>query len=157
MLPVERLPIVVASGLKGDPGLEIPMVGVRVIVPVILAVIPSVPCLPLAALGRLPLVVDMDVVPLVAVERLRFVIRIPLITPIIGLRCAWELGAIWVAVLVVRSGVVVSGVLIPLTRSRLPGQDRRSHEHHCRQNCQKQHQPSQLFLLPRKYLLFPDG
>jgi hypothetical protein len=88
LLPVEPLPIVLASGLIGDPGLETPMVGVRVIILVILAVIPSVPFLPLAALGRLPLVVDMDVVPLVAVERLRFVIRIPVITPLIGLRCA---------------------------------------------------------------------
>jgi hypothetical protein len=85
---VERLPIVVASRLIRGPGLEIGLGVLPVVELVVLAVIPSVPFLPLAALGRFPLVVDMDVVPLVAVERLRFVIRIPLITPLIGIRCA---------------------------------------------------------------------
>ena len=84
---VEPLPIVVASGLIGDPDLERGPLVERVIVLVILAVIPVVPSVYVAVRG-LPLVVDMDVVPLVAVERLRFVIRIPLITPTIGPRCA---------------------------------------------------------------------
>jgi hypothetical protein len=49
----------------------------------------------------------------------------------------------------VTTGVVILGVLIPLIRTRLPGQDRRSHEHRCRQQSQKQHQSSQLILLPK--------
>src|SRR5215217_7318577 len=128
-MPVEGLPIVVARWLIGYPRLEIGMGGVRVIVLVILAVIPLVPLMGVAVRG-LPPVVDMDPVPLLAVE---------------GLRLAVILGAIWFAVLEVRSGVVVLGVLVSLIRSRLPGQDRRSHEHHCRQQPQKHHQPSQLF------------
>jgi hypothetical protein len=39
-MPVERLSIVIAGGFIGDPGLEIGVGGVRVIVLVILAVIP---------------------------------------------------------------------------------------------------------------------
>src|SRR5215213_5432751 len=123
-MPVEGLPIVVASGLIGDPGLEIRMARVRVIVFVILAVIPVVPLVRVAIRGLPPLSVR-------------------------GLLVAVVLGAIRFAVLEVRSGVVVLGVLIALTRPRLPGQDRRSHKHHGRQQPQKQHQPSQLNLLPK--------
>src|SRR5215208_6710899 len=149
-MPVERLPIVVASWLIGDPGLEIRMGGVRVIVLVVLAVIPVVPLMRLAVRG-LPPVVDMDVIPLIAVERLFLVFRIPRVAPLSvrGFLVAVVLGAIWFTVLEVRSGVVVLPVLTALMRSRLPGQDRRSHKHHCRQQPQKQHQPSQLFLLPK--------
>src|SRR5829696_7400176 len=107
-MPVEGLPIVVANGLIGDPGLEIRMGGVRVIVLVMLAVVPVVLLVRLAVRG-LPPVVDMDVV-----VRLDFLVE-----------------------------------LLALMRSSLPGQDRISHEHHCRQQPQKQHQPSQLFLLPK--------
>src|SRR5215218_9858373 len=149
-MPVEGLPIVVARWLIGYPRLEIGMGGVRVIVLVILAVIPLVPLMGVAVRG-LPPVVDMDPVPLLAVEGLLLVFGIVVITPLSvrGLLAAVILGAIWFAVLEVRIGVVVLGVLIALMRSRLPGQDRRSHEHHCRQQPQKQHQPSQLFLLPK--------
>src|SRR5215204_6155621 len=119
-MPVEGLPIVVANGLIGDPGLEIRMGGVRVIVLVMLAVVPVVLLVRLAVRG-LPPVVDMDVV-----VRLDFLVELLMVF-----------------------GIVVLGVLIALMRSRLPGQDRRSHEHHCRQQPQKQHQPSQLFLLPK--------
>ena len=112
----------------------------------ILAVIPVVPLMPLAVRGPPP-VVDMDVVPLIAVGPLRFVVRIVRVTPLSGLVVAVILGAIRFTVLEVSSsrGVVVLSVLIALIRSRLPGQDRRSHEHHCRQQPQEQHQPSQLF------------
>jgi hypothetical protein len=65
---VEPLPIVVASGLIGDPDLERGSLVERVIVLVVLAVIPVVPLVCVAVRG-LPLVVDMDVVPLLAVER----------------------------------------------------------------------------------------
>src|SRR5215208_5005530 len=147
-MPVEGLPIVVANGLIGDPGLEIRMGGVRVIVLVMLAVVPVVLLVRLAVRG-LPPVVDMDVIPLLAVERLLLVFRIVLRAPLRGLRRAVKLGAILIAEVEVRSGVVVLGGLIALIRSRLPGQDRRSHEHHGRQQPQKQHQPSQLFLLPK--------
>src|SRR5215218_6767740 len=149
-MPVEGLPIVVARGLIGDPGLEIGMGGVRVIVLVILAVIPVVPLMRLAVRG-LPPVVDMDVVPLLAVERLLLVFRIVRVAPLSvrGLLVAVVVGALRFAVLEVRSGVVVLGVLIALTRTRLPGQDRRSHKHHGRQQPQKQHQLSQLILLPK--------
>src|SRR5215203_4555562 len=149
-MPVERLPIVVASGLVGDPSLEIGMGGVRVIVLVILAVIPVVPLVRFAVWG-LPPVVDVDPVPLLAVERLLLVLRIVVITPlgVAGLLVVVVVGAIRFAVIEVRSGVVVLGVLIPLIGSRLPGQDRRSREHHRRQQPQKQHQPSQLILLPK--------
>ena len=156
---VERLPIVVTSELIGDPGLEIGMGGVRVIVLVILAVKPVVLRVPIAVRG-LPVVVDMDVVVLLALERLLLVFGIVVITPpsVRGLLVAVILGAIRFAVLEVSIGVVVLGVLIPLIWSRLPGQDRRSHEHHCRQQPQEHHQPSQLFLLPRTVpTLFPDG
>ena len=51
-MPVEALPVVVASGLVGDPGLEIGMGGVWVIVLVILAVIPVVPLMRLAIRKR---------------------------------------------------------------------------------------------------------
>src|SRR5215216_193390 len=145
-MPVEGLPIVVARWLIGYPRLEIGMGGVRVIVLVILAVIPLVPLMGVAVRG-LPPVVDMDPVPLLAVEGLLLVFGIVVITPLSvrGLLAAVILGAIWFAVLEVRIGVVVLGVLVSLMRSRLPGQDRRSHEHHCRQQPQKQHQSSQLF------------
>src|SRR5215207_2362570 len=66
---VRRLPIVLASGLIGDPGLEIRMGGGPVIVLVILAVIPVVPPVRVAVRG-LPQVGDIDPVPLLAVERL---------------------------------------------------------------------------------------
>src|SRR5215216_482405 len=149
-MPVERLPIVIASGLIGDPGFEIGMGGVRVVVLVILAVIPVVPLMRLAVRG-LPPVVDMDVVPLLALERLLLVFRIPRVAPLSvrGLLVAVVLGAIRFTVLEVTSGVVVLPVFTALTRSRLPGQDRRSHEHHRRQQPQKQHQPSQLILLSK--------
>src|SRR5687768_12444421 len=155
-MPVKRLPIVVASRLIGDPGFEIGLGGVRVIVLVILAVIPGVTLVRRAVRG-LPLVVDMDPVPLLAVERLLLVFRIVVtitrrsITPLTvsGLLVAVVLGAIRFAVLEETIGVVVLGVLVPLTRTRLPGQDRRSHEHHRRQQPQKHHQPSQLVLLPK--------
>src|SRR5215208_1434248 len=150
-MPVEGLPIVVASWLIGDPGLEIPMVGVRVIVLVILAVIPVVPLVRFAIRG-LPPVVDMHPVPLLALERLLLEFRIPMITPlsVAGLLVAVVLGAIRFTVgEITTSGVVVLGVLVTLTRSRLPGQDRRSQKHHRRQQPQKQHQPSQLILLPK--------
>src|SRR5215203_3268710 len=149
-MPVERLPIVIASGLIGDPGVEIRMARVRVIVLMILAVIPVVPLVRVAIRG-LPPVVDMDVVPLLAVERLLLVFRVVRVAPLSvrGFLVAVVLGAIRFAVLEVRSGVVVLGVLIALTRTRLPGQDRRSHEHHRRQQPQKQHQLSQLILLPK--------
>src|SRR5215208_8441902 len=121
-MPVEGLPIGLACGLIGDPCLEIRMGGVRVIVLVILAVIPLVPLMGLAIRG-LPPVVDMDVVPLLALERLLLVFRIPVITPLSvrGLLVAVVLGAIRFAVLEVRCGVVVLCVLIALTRTRLPG------------------------------------
>src|SRR5215210_4761818 len=147
-MPVERLPIVLASGLIGDPGLEIGMGGVRVIVLVILAVIPVALLVRLAVRG-LPPVVDMDVVVLLAVGRLLLVFRIVLLAPLRGLRRAVIFGAIRFTVLEVTIGVVVLGVLVPVCRSTLVGQDRRSHEHHRRQQPQKQHQPSQLFLLPK--------
>src|SRR5215216_2228674 len=159
-MPEERLPIVIASGLIGDPGLEIGMGGVRVIVLMILAVIPVVLLVRLAG-RQLPLVVDMDPVPLLAVGPLRFVFRIVVITPlgVTGPLVAVISGAIRFAVIEVNGGVVVLGVLIALMRSRLPGQDRRSREHHRRQQPQKQHQPSQLFLLPKASVPtpFPDG
>src|SRR5215212_689883 len=155
-MPVKRLPIAFASRLIGDPGLEIGMGGVRVVVLVILAVIPGGTLVRLAVRG-LPLVVDMDPVPLLAGQRLLLVLRIVVtitrrsITPlrVSSFRVAVVVGAIWFAVLVERSGVVVLGVLVALTRTRLPGQDRRSHEHHRRQQPQKHHQSSQLFLLPK--------
>src|SRR5215218_7413329 len=59
------------------------------------------------------------------------------------------LGSIRFAVLEVTIRVVVLGVLTALIRSRLPGQDRRSHEPHGRQQLQKHHQPSQLILLSK--------
>src|SRR5215212_4838953 len=127
-MPVKRLPIVVASWLVGDPGLEIGMGGVRVIVLVILAVIPGLRLVRLAVRG-LPLVEDMDPVPLLAVERLLLVFRIVVtitrrsITPlgVSGLLIAVVLGATRFAVLVETIWVVVLGVLVALTRTRLPG------------------------------------
>src|SRR5918994_6392362 len=162
-MPVKRLPIVVASRLIGDPGFEIGLGGVRVIVLVILAVIPGVTLVPRAIRG-LPLVVDMDVVPLLAVERLLLVFCIVVtitrrsITPlrVSGLLVAVVLGAIRFAVLEETIGVVVLGVLVPLTRTRLPGQDRRSHEHHGRQQPQEHHRLSQLFFsFPKAVPTFP--
>src|SRR5215208_4414138 len=148
-MSVEGLPIVVARGLIGDPGLEIGMGGVRVIVLVMLAVVPVVLLVGLAVRG-LPPVVDMDVV-----VRLDFLVELLMVFGIVllaplsltSLRLAIIFGAILFAVLEVRGGVVVFGVLVALIRSRLPGQHRRSHEHHCRQQPQKHHQPSQHFLL----------
>src|SRR5215211_2821126 len=153
---VERLPIVVASRLIGDPGLERGPLGVRVVVLVVGAVIPGVTLVRLAVRG-LPLVVDMDVVPLLAVERLLCVFRIVVtirrrsITPlgVSGLRVAVVVGATRFAVLVETIGVVILGVLIAVCSSTLVGEDRRSHEHHRRQQPQKHHQSSQLFLLPK--------
>src|SRR5215213_4517996 len=146
-MPVERLPIAFASRLIGDPGLEIGMGGVRVIVLVMLAVVPVVLLVGLAVRG-LPPVVDMDVV-----VRLDFLVELLMVFGIVllaplsltSLRLAVIFGAIRFAVIEVRGGVVVLGVLAALIRSRLPGQHRRSHEHHCRQQPQKHHQPSQPF------------
>jgi hypothetical protein len=105
---------VIARGLIGDPGLEIRMGALRVIVLVILAVIPVVLRVANAVRGP-PLIVDMDVVVLVAVERLLVVFRIVLVAPIIlrGPRIAVIPGAIRFAVIEVSIGVVVLGVLIP--------------------------------------------
>src|ERR671918_1311329 len=153
---VKRLPIVGASRLIGDPGPEIGTGGFGVVVLVVGAVIPGVTLVRLAVRG-LPLVVDMDVVPLLAVESLLLVFRIVVtitrrsITPlgVSGLRVAVVLGATRFAVLVERSGVVVLGVLVAVCGSTLVGQDRRSRKHHRRQQPQKHHQSSQLFLLPK--------
>jgi hypothetical protein len=145
----------VASGLIGDPRLEVGLGTVWVIVLVILAVVPVVPIMPLAV-RALPVVVDMDVVVLLAVERLLLacwllglidMVKTP--TFVTGLLVAVILGAIWFTVLEVTIWVVVLGVLVPLIWSRLLGQDRRSHKHHRRQQPQKYHQPSQLILLPK--------
>src|SRR5919112_1934276 len=166
-MPVEGLPIVVASGhgLIGDPGPEIRMGGVRVVVLVILAQKPGLPLVHLAVWGP-PLEVGMDPVPLPVFFRLLLVFRIVVtitrrsITPprVSGLLVAVVLGATRFAVLVETSGVVVLGVLVPLTRTRLPGQDRRSYEHHRRQQPQEQHQPSQHFCsFPKAVPTFPDG
>ena len=73
------------------------------------------------AVRGLPLVVDMDLVPLLAVQRLLLVFRIVVtitrrsITPlrVSSLRVAVVLGTTRFAVLVERSGVVVLGVLFP--------------------------------------------
>jgi len=78
---------VLASGFIGDPGLEIWLGRVWVVVFVVLAVIPVVLLMPLAVLG-FPLVVDMDPVPLLAVERLLLVFGIVLRAPLRGLRLA---------------------------------------------------------------------
>src|SRR5215203_2152148 len=145
---VEPLPIVLASRLIGYPGLEIWPLGVGVIVLVVLAVIPVVPLM-WCTIRSLPPVVDMDPVPFLAVEGLLRVLLIVLVAPLRGLRLTVIVGAIRFAVLEVTSGVVVLGILIPVCGSTLVGQDRRSHEHHCRQQPQEQHQPSQLFLLPK--------
>src|SRR5215218_5340639 len=147
---VERLPIVVAIRFIADPGLEIWPLGVRVVVLVVGAVIPVVPRVRLAVWG-LPLVVDMDPVPVLAVESLLGVFLVVLVAPRIlrGLRIAVIVGAIRFAVLEVTSGVVVLGVLVAVCGSTLVGEDRRSHEHRCRQQRQEQHQPSQLILLSK--------
>src|SRR5919106_3784530 len=153
---VKRLPIVLTSRLIGYPGPEIGMGGFGVVVLVVGAVIPGVTLVRLAVRG-LPLVVDMDVVPLLAVDRLLCVFRIVVtitrrsITPlrVSGLLVAVVLGATRFAVLEETIWVVVLGVLIAVCSSTLVGQDRRSHEHHRRQQPQKHHQSSQLFLLPK--------
>jgi hypothetical protein len=144
---------VLASGFIGYPGLEIGPLSVGVIVLVVLAVIPVVLRVPNAVRGP-PLIVDMDVVVLLAVGPLLMVFGIVLVAPIIlrGPRIAVIPGAIRFAVIEVSIGVVVLGVIVPMMRSTLVGQDRRSREHHRRQQPQEQHQPSQLFLLPQKYL-----
>jgi hypothetical protein len=141
---------VVASGLIGDPGLEVRLGTVCGRVLVILAVIPVVPQLRILVRG-LPPVVHMDVVVLLAVDPLRFVLRIVLTTQVIvtDLLLAVVVGAIRFTVLEVTIWVVVLGVLIAVMRSTLVGQDRRSHEHHRSQQPQKHHQPSQLLLLPK--------
>src|SRR5215216_1549015 len=79
------------------------MGALRVIVLVILAVIPVVLRVANAVRGP-PLIVDMDVVVLVAVERLLVVFRIVLVAPIIlrGPRIAVIPGAIRFAVIEVR-------------------------------------------------------
>jgi hypothetical protein len=89
----------------------------------------------------------MDIVVLLAVDPLRFVLRIVLTTQVIvaDLLLAVVLGAIGFTVLEVTIWVVVLGVLIAVMRSILVGQDRRSRKHHCRQQRQKHHQSSQLF------------
>src|SRR5215208_4696804 len=104
---VERLPIVVASRLIGDPGLEIGLGGVRVVVLVVGPVIPVVPLMWCAIRG-LPPVVDMDPVPILAVEGLLLVFLVVLVAPGIlrGFIVAVILRAIRFAVLEVRSGVV---------------------------------------------------
>src|SRR5215207_6468036 len=145
---VERLPIVVASRLIGDPGPEIGLGGVRVVVLVVGAVIPVVPLMWCAIRGPPP-VVDMDPVPFLAVEGLLRVLLIVLVTPLRGLRLTVIVGAIRFAVLEVTSGVVVLGVLVAVCGSTLVGEDRRSHKHRCRQQPQEQHQPSQLILLSK--------
>src|SRR5215207_6666110 len=147
---VERLPIVLAGRLIGNPGLEIGPLGVGVIVLVVGAVIPVVPLVRLAVWG-LPVVVDMDPVPCLAVKSLLLVFLVVLVAPRIlrGFIVAVIVGAIRFAVLEVTIGVVVLGILVAVCGSTLVGQDRRSHEHHRRQQPQEQHQPSQLFLLPK--------
>src|SRR5215211_2017623 len=154
---VELLPIGVASRLVGDPGPEIGLFGVRVVVLVVGAVIPVVPLVRLAVRG-LPVVVDMDPVPLLAVEGLLGVFLVVLVAPGIlrGLRLA-VVGAIRFAVVEVTIWVVVLGVLIAVCGSTLVGQDRRSRQHHRRQQPQEQHQLSQLFLLSQsKFSLIAD-
>src|SRR5215218_6847649 len=143
---VERLPIVVAIRLISHPSLEIWLGGVRVVVLVVGAVIPVVPRVRLAVRG-LPLVVDMDPVPILAVEGLLLVFFVVLVAPRIlrGLRVAVILGAIRFTVLEVRSGVVVLPVFIPVMRSTLVGENWRNRKHHRRQQPQEHHQPSQLF------------
>jgi hypothetical protein len=133
---VEPIPIVVASGFIGNPGLERGPGGVLVVVPVILAIVPVVPLVRLAVRSPPP-VVDVDVIVLLVVDRLLLVLLIVLIKPLTGLVIAEEFGAIRFAVREVSIGVVVLGVLTPLTRYELPGQDRRSREHHCRHQRQQ--------------------
>src|ERR687891_340662 len=91
----------------------------------------TVPVVYVAVRG-LPLVVDVDVVPLLAVERLLCVFLIVVVAPLIlrGLIQAVILGAIRFTVFEVTIWVVVLGVLVALIGSRLPnkGRDRRSHE-----------------------------
>jgi hypothetical protein len=120
------LPIVVASGFIGDPGLEIGLGRVRVVVLVVLAVIPVVLLMPLAIPG-LPLIVDVDVVVLLAVGPLCLIVCVVLCAPLRGLCLAVKHGAIRFAVLEVSIGVVVLGVLVPVCRSTLMGKDGRNH------------------------------
>ena len=98
----------VASGLIGDPGLEVRLGTVCGRVLVILAVIPVVPHMRILVRG-LPEVVDMDVVVLLAVEPLRFVFRITLTTEVIvtDLLPAVVVGAIRFTILEVTIWVVV--------------------------------------------------
>src|SRR5687768_13163843 len=93
----------------------------------------------------------MDVVVFLAVDPLLLVFRITLTTQVIvaDLLLAVVLGTIRFTVLEVTIWVVVLGVLVPVMRSTLVGQDRRSHKHHRRQQPQKHHQSSQLILLPQ--------
>src|SRR5919112_454456 len=102
---VKPLPVMGASGFIGDPGLERGLLGVRVVVLVVLAVIPVVPLMGLAV-RALPIVVDMDPVPFLAVERLLLVFLVVFVAPrvVTGLLVAVVFGAIRFALLEVRSG-----------------------------------------------------
>ena len=97
------LPIVLASGFIGDPCLEIWLGRVRVVVLVVLAVIPVVLLMPLAV-WDLPLVIDVDVVVLLAVGPLCLIVCVVLRAPLRSLRLAVEFGAILFAVLEVILG-----------------------------------------------------
>ena len=114
-LVVERLPVVLARALVGHPGSEIRLGGIRVVVPVVLAVVPVVPLVRSAVRG-LPPVVDVDVVVLLAVVPLLLVLGIVLVTPVVvgGLPVAVVLVAIGFAVRKVSVWVVVLGELTPL-------------------------------------------
>jgi hypothetical protein len=114
-LVVERLPVVIARALVGHPGSEIRLGGIRVVVPVVLAVVPVVPLVRSAVRG-LPPVVDVDVVVLLAVVPLLLVLGIVLVTPVVvgGLPVAVVLVAIGFAVRKVSVWVVVLGELTPL-------------------------------------------
>ena len=101
----------VASRLVGDPGLEIGLFRVRVVVLVVGAVIPVVPLVRFAVRG-LPVVVDMDPVPVLAVESLLRVFLVVLVAPLGSLRLAVIVEAIGFAVLEVTTVVLVLPVLI---------------------------------------------
>jgi hypothetical protein len=157
--PIKRLPILVASGSMGDPGLEIGLGGVRVIVLVIPAVIPVVHRVR-SVVGVLPLVVDVDVVVSLGLELLLLVLRIPLVAPrlVIGLRGAVIIVATRFAIVVITIGIVVLPILITVCSSARMGDDRRSHEHHCPQQRQKQLNLLNFFSSPKSpYRFFSDG
>jgi hypothetical protein len=149
-MPVEGLPIVLASGFIADPSLEIGPAAVGVIVLVILAVIPVALLVPLPIIWSLPLVVDMHVVVLLALVHFLWLFGIVLLAPLVGLGLGVSVGAILFAVFEVSIGVVVLPVFIPVMRPTLVGEARRSRKHHhCCQQPHKHHQPSQVFLLPK--------